>query len=393
MKSLAVCVMALISLDVASAAQRYVTPNGSTSSDCSAGSPCTLQRAADIVNPGDVVLVADGTYTTLTDYLLTISRGGTSTNKVTFKAVNRWGAKLWGQGGASPNGIRVEAAYVRIEGFDIYEFSDLGVYNASGSFFELSGNHIHHIGRMTCSNSTIGRDGYYSQGQNDIMIERNLFNDIGRLIPGENGCVTTAVHFDHGIYMSGSRVTIRNNVFYNMRTGWPIQLYPNPSSDVRIYANTFAGHIQDGEVGQIIIWPVCSNIDISNNIFYQTKGSLVHMGNSTTTGKVHNNLSDVAVSGIFDVAQSGVTTSGNLLNVSPNFVSLVVSGGIVSGTPDFHLRVGSPAIDAGLALADVPTDFDGNARPQGRGYDLGCFEYLFSTDVMGPAPILDLTSP
>src|SRR5437879_5075509 len=98
MKWFALAVMVLIPFSVARAVDRYVTPNGSPSSDGSIGSPCSIQRAADIVNPGDVVLVADGTYTTgATGYLLTITRGGTATSKVTFKAQHRWGAKFSGR--------------------------------------------------------------------------------------------------------------------------------------------------------------------------------------------------------------------------------------------------------------------------------------------------------
>jgi hypothetical protein len=42
---------------------------------------------------------------------------------------------------------------------------------------------------------------------------------------------------------------------------------------------------------------------------------------------------------------------------------------------DFHLRAGSPAIDAGMNTG-IAADFDGNARPQGAAFDLGAFEYL-----------------
>jgi hypothetical protein len=42
--------------------------------------------------------------------------------------------------------------------------------------------------------------------------------------------------------------------------------------------------------------------------------------------------------------------------------------------PDAHLQLGSPAIDMGLTLPDVPTDYDGTARPQGIRFDLGAFE-------------------
>jgi hypothetical protein len=40
---------------------------------------------------------------------------------------------------------------------------------------------------------------------------------------------------------------------------------------------------------------------------------------------------------------------------------------------DFHLKAGSPAINAGTVIADVTDDLDGNPRPVGN-YDCGCYE-------------------
>lgn len=394
MKSLAVLILLLTSLDLAHATDRYVTPNGSPSGDCTIGAPCTIQRAADIVNPGDVVLVADGTYTTTPSaYLLTIRRGGTPTAKVTFKSINRWGAKFWGRADTSLNCIRVQAPYVRIEGFDIYEFSYIAVDNVGGSFFELVGNHIHHIARHFCSDGHNGRGGYYSQGFNDILIDRNIFNDIGRLHVGENGCTTSVSRHDHGVYMSGSRVTIRNNVFFNFRSGWPLHFYPSASSDVKIYGNTFSGWdpYDAGRIGQIVINPAISGMYVKNNIFSQTRGYLFAMGNGSTTGEVSNNLTDVAVSGIFSISQPGCVIAGNILNASPRFANVSIADGIVTGTPDFHLLSGSAAIDAGVPLSELGSDFDGNARPRGAGYDIGCHEYAGSGgDLIRPAGISDL---
>ena len=42
---------------------------------------------------------------------------------------------------------------------------------------------------------------------------------------------------------------------------------------------------------------------------------------------------------------------------------------------DFHLADGSVGIDAGKALPEkVPADIDGTSRPQGSGWDCGCYE-------------------
>uniref|UniRef100_UPI003563440F right-handed parallel beta-helix repeat-containing protein n=1 Tax=Psychromonas sp. TaxID=1884585 RepID=UPI003563440F len=44
---------------------------------------------------------------------------------------------------------------------------------------------------------------------------------------------------------------------------------------------------------------------------------------------------------------------------------------------DINLRLqsGSPAINAGVSIIEVESDFDGTLRPQGAAYDIGAFEY------------------
>ena len=41
---------------------------------------------------------------------------------------------------------------------------------------------------------------------------------------------------------------------------------------------------------------------------------------------------------------------------------------------DFHLQMGSPAIDSGVTIPELVVDIDGITRPQGSAYDLGAFE-------------------
>ncbi|MCX7669533.1 MAG: hypothetical protein N2439_05615, partial [Anaerolineae bacterium] len=42
---------------------------------------------------------------------------------------------------------------------------------------------------------------------------------------------------------------------------------------------------------------------------------------------------------------------------------------------DYHLKAGSPAINAGTPLSDVTDDLEGNPRPVGPAYDIGAYEY------------------
>ncbi|MEE8524300.1 MAG: choice-of-anchor Q domain-containing protein, partial [Thermoanaerobaculia bacterium] len=41
---------------------------------------------------------------------------------------------------------------------------------------------------------------------------------------------------------------------------------------------------------------------------------------------------------------------------------------------DYHPRDGSPLLDAGETLAEVPTDLEGTPRPLGTAYDVGSYE-------------------
>jgi hypothetical protein len=64
---------------------------------------------------------------------------------------------------------------------------------------------------------------------------------------------------------------------------------------------------------------------------------------------------------------SALTGANNLLNASPAFVN--AAGG------DYHLSSLSAAIDVANPAGDSPHDYDGTARPQGSGKDMGAFEY------------------
>lgn len=63
---------------------------------------------------------------------------------------------------------------------------------------------------------------------------------------------------------------------------------------------------------------------------------------------------------------SYVNTVNTKVNEDPMFVNTT--------SLDFHLQPGSPAIDAGVMTPVITQDKDGASRPQGAGYDIGCYE-------------------
>lgn len=76
----------------------------------------------------------------------------------------------------------------------------------------------------------------------------------------------------------------------------------------------------------------------------------------------------------------GDITSRNNREADPRFVD--------PANGDFHLRSDSPARDSGLDVG-VTVDFDGAARPFGKGFDIGAFEFVATPPDGGDPPSPD----
>ena len=85
--------------------------------------------------------------------------------------------------------------------------------------------------------------------------------------------------------------------------------------------------------------------------------------NNTTGLFFHENSDSLTLAQIN--ALSGA--SGNIA-VDPLFTDVTNN--------DYTLQNLSPCIDAGTSTGAPATDLDGNTRPQGGGYDIGCYEYV-----------------
>lgn len=358
----------------------YVAPSGSDSNPGTSGAPFqTIQHAADIVNPGDTVIVNDGVYTGPSGgtTIVQLNRGGTANAWITFKSANKWGAKLDGRNihrdgfsfGADP-------AYIRIQDFEIYGTASgasswaTGIAaDGAGSYIDIVGNNIHDIGK-TCTDTTNGQDGIFVNTHN-VTIEQNLIHNIGRFAPGENGCQPSTGYYmnhDHGIYVyAGNYYLIQNNVFYQNARGWSIQLYPKAQDNVTIVNNTFAGPNPYRD-GQIIVGATITNSFITNNLFYQsTAGILFDITAGTDSLTVANNLSTNEINSNA-LSPTGITYTNSLTNQTAS--TLMVD----PTNLDYHLKVGSPAIGAGTSTKAPATDFDGVTRTIPPS--IGAYEFI-----------------
>src|SRR5437016_6081518 len=182
----------------------------------------TLQKAANVVSPGDGVLVNDGVYTGGST-VLDISRSGTAANWIVFRAAHRWGAIIDGQNNSSSAGVSVPGNYIAVEGFEIRGMSRSGMdayngneLNAASHDVRFARNHIHDIGRI-CTDDTGGRAGIDAYASN-MVIEENVIHDIGRLSPGEQGCAPSSTNWqnhDHGVdHGGGVSMILRKKACY-----------------------------------------------------------------------------------------------------------------------------------------------------------------------------------
>lgn len=402
----------VIAVTPAHATDYYVAITGSDSNNGSQAAPWrNPQRCVDADSPlhaGDVCVVGDGTYTqsTVAGRVIGITSSspkGTEGKPITIRSANRFGATIEVPNAWPGRNCQTEATICPFAGIyisstsyyviDGLKFTRPGsfyaAYAAVGGVTTFSAQNIvvrnslfHDIGRNVCNEGVKGQTGIFADSSTNLLYENNIFNKIGRLRNGENGCVTEKFHHDHGIYLNQtSNVLIRNNIFSDVNRGFSINLkaYTGKTSHVKIFNNVFSGGAPSGNpCGQIAMTNILDDIQVKNNIFndpacgfsiwWTTASATAGSGITLERNLTNSTRSEADFTQIYG-RPSSVTLMGNVMNTNPAFVN--AAGG------DFHLTAGSPAIDKGLTLAEVPNDFDYGKRPfpTGGAADIGAFEF------------------
>ncbi|HEV2201985.1 MAG TPA: LamG-like jellyroll fold domain-containing protein [Bryobacteraceae bacterium] len=368
----------------ASAATYYISTGGSDSNAGTQSAPFRhLSKGAAVARAGDTVIVTDGTYdnegVVEPNFVVTLQYSGTAGNPITFMAQNRGGAIL-DSGNTSTtttcNGAAsyfnlYNASFIVIQGFVIQHACDSGIQsNNAAHDITFRWNEIRNIANRTVTDQ-IGRDGIYlNSSEYNFTFDGNIFHNIGR-----TGGISQ-LHFDHGIYAAATNLTIINNVFYNMTSGWSIQI--DGGSNWLIANNTFAfPNTGDGEAGQIMFWNPISNMTVENNIFYEPNSAALTEYAATITGSTFKNNLIYGVSSVG--ITSGLAIGTNQIGANPLFVNPT------STSPNFQLQTGSPAIASGLSLAAVADDITGAARPATPS--LGAYD-VSSGGTINPPPVI-----
>jgi parallel beta-helix repeat protein len=167
---------------------------------------------------------------------------------------------------------------------------------------------------------------------------------------------------DTGIEYRGMdlNAVISNNVIYSNGDG---AVLDHAASGIQFFNNTVSNStpmmslIGDTSSAGMTYYP--QHWTVINNIFVgsgSTAAWLIQDSKSITSSTFSNNL----------YWKSRNNTGGAITSADPKFV----------GAPNYHLQIGSPAIDSGYNLGSLLTkDFDGVTRPQGSGYDVGAYEF------------------
>lgn len=114
-------------------------------------------------------------------------------------------------------------------------------------------------------------------------------------------------------------------------------------------------------------------LDFVNNIVWDNSNNDIVNESGSTTSISHCILDDGLQDGNISYS-SGTSDGGNNKDIDPQFVEPVPQ--CPSGLGDLHLRVISPAVNAGDNNYALSADLDGNIRILDGTVDIGCYEFI-----------------
>jgi parallel beta-helix repeat protein len=380
----------------------YVSPTGSDRNPGTFARPfATVNRGVRVLRPGDTLAIRGGIYP---EALRNAIPSGTSWSAPVSVVAYRGEAVTLRP---PPSAARVidlsgRFAYIAIEGItcDAGRITSKWGDGIKISYEDRAGHYAHHIRLRGVE--------VKNASQNGILIteEPSLGN-----LTRHNEILGCKVHHNgvnsslrHGIYIESSHNTVDRCEIHD-NGGYGIHVYrssgvngtdagSNTISNNRVYDNGFSkGSVRKAADGWGIGLSVGDGNLAYNNLVYGNKGGGIQVdlgatrtrvyhnsvydnrlnhgiefGRGSRDGVCRNNISHGNKGGnYFSSAGSRTTADHNLFAADPQWVN--PAGG------DFRLRKTSPAIDAGAPLPEVPRDFGGTRRPQGKAYDIGAYEY------------------
>jgi hypothetical protein len=416
----------------------YVSIVGIDSNPGTLSSPFrTIQKAMDVVNPGDIVYVRDGTY----NENPTLTRSGNSSAWITIKnypgelpVIDGTGMtpSYWAGGTLEVGSV----SYVIIDGFKIQDSEASGIcvlrsnnvivkncqtmntgYSGIRVCYGEGTSNLQYCTNIKVLNNIIdqsnmkvpyGQEALSFSGVSNSEIRGNLLTSTCTKegIDCKHDCINITIAYNDiytpgtNIYLGdapndmGSDYIVYGNRCYGSNTGLAISVEKCGTANNFFYYNNIIEC--DGNGFQINYDPptlnlTCmegpQNVYIINNVF-NVGGTALRLsppvvGNYARNVIIRNNI----FKGKYGITMNAyqpedeVTIDHNFFTTGSDYYG----SSYYTGDPkwvnpsfgDYHLQSTSPAIDTGSNIDAPSVDFDGNTRPQGNIMDIGAFEYSF----------------
>ncbi|MEO5731515.1 MAG: choice-of-anchor Q domain-containing protein [Byssovorax sp.] len=398
----------------------------------------TIQKAAGLTVPGDVVTVMNGTYTNASPNgsVVNITRSGNASAWIKYRAYPGHSPKLkfTGWNGFSLSG---GASYIEITGFSMEgSITDTtlayctGQKDVANPLCNSSGVTIdgrkdgatkpHHVRVANNHIFNCAGAGIAAIQADYITVEDNQIHDNSWYTRYATSAISLfqAWRFDEG---TGYKMFVRRNRTWNNKTLVPWEAIDKLSdgngiiiddskntqngSTLGAYKGRFlvADNVSFNNGGSGIHAYVSEHVDIFNNTAYHN-GTVVgypdiYAASSNDVniinnimfarpdGRPNSNYGNTSTRYDYNIYFGG--TGPEVIGPNDRVIDpLFVNPSTDPALADFHLRQGSPAVDTGESNSNVSGDHVGAARPQGNAFDRGAYESPYSNTV-GGTPVRD----
>lgn len=429
-----VLIYSLCLFSFSQAANYYVSASAGGTGDGTLARPLsTIQAACDVTNPGDTVFVMNGTYTNSwwNGTVVNITRSGSASAWIVYIAYPAHHPKLQfnGWGGIYITG----ASYIEINGLEIagnnaaMDSATAFADRADGNNCLTSGNGImsyqsgtspypHHIIIRKCIVHDCGGGGISTQTTDYITIEENTVYNNAWYSPYDCSGISLGWNYNFDNDTTNYKVFVRRNICFSNKNCIPAIQGGIISTD----GEGIIIDIQDGTAGNVPAYT--GKMLLENNVVFNNGGDGItlfktnHVDVINNTAYLNDRTAEINRGQIFPNQGKNTKILNNIMfasagryvmqdccpnaNLTVDYNMFWSSGGSPSSSligktgthdkkadplfvnhsvdpvvADFHLKAGSPAIDAGSSANAPVTDFDGTSRPFGVGIDMGAYEY------------------
>jgi hypothetical protein len=388
-------VLILLGPITAQGATYYVATTGNDSNPGALTQPFkSFKKGVSLLQPGDTLYIRGGLYTEQIDlqvpnktgtpgYYITIAGYPGETVTIRFADTSSIGY--------GPIKARGNRGYFIFENLILDGSASLDTGRSGWAIRD--GNHHFILRNLEIKNFKNVSAVYISA--NDVTIQNCKLHD-------QVSTLKTSGTYHYGVYFhDGVNGVIEGCDVYN-NTGGGLQIYPGPIKGVIIRNNK----IHDNNtwttihIGGVVVMTdnvqTITNVSLYNNLIYNN-------GSSPTAGNAHglkiggSGLSQTTFwnNTVYNNNGYGVMVSSTDAIIQNNIVFGNAKGEIIDGSGsncildhnlttdpkfikaeayDFRLQRNSPAIDQGIVLRQITTDFLTIRRPQGATYDIGAYE-------------------